>query len=253
MLETLVLAAAVAAAPLSCRASSPEHQVALVELYTSQGCSSCPPADRWLSAISSREGGRVVPIALHVGYWDYIGWKDPYAQPAFNDRQRALAAANASRSVYTPGVFVQGREFARWSDAAGFDRAVEAINRTAAPVAITLEARVAAAGIVVDARASAPSSSALRDPRLHLALVQSGLSTAVGAGENRGATLRNDRVVRQWSGPMALAPSPVHWALPPDTPVQRLSLVAFVQESGAEGRVLQAMQVPLGDCERSTR
>ena len=98
--------AAGAAAPTAgaagsiCRAVSPPYTVALVELYTSQGCSSCPPADRWLSKL---QGGpaplRAVPLALHVGYWDYIGWKDPFARREFNDRQRRLATHNGSGTV----------------------------------------------------------------------------------------------------------------------------------------------------------
>src|SRR4051794_5009755 len=74
----------------SCSADSPQHTLALVELYTSEGCSDCPPADRWLRSLKP---GSVVPIAFHVDYWDYIGWKDPFARAAFSARQRELAAA----------------------------------------------------------------------------------------------------------------------------------------------------------------
>ena len=99
----------------TCQATSPKNTVALVELYTSQGCSSCPPADRWLSQLPSRiDANRAIPLALHVGYWDYIGWKDPFAKREFNDRQSQLAALNGNRTRYTPGVFVQGRE-TNWS------------------------------------------------------------------------------------------------------------------------------------------
>ena len=98
-----------AAQAAACQATSPKNTVALVELYTSQGCSSCPPADRWLSQLPSRiDSNRAVPLALHVGYWDYIGWKDPFAKREFNDRQSQLAALNGNRTRYTPGVFVQG-------------------------------------------------------------------------------------------------------------------------------------------------
>ena len=78
---------------MQCTAKSPETTVALVELYTSEGCDSCPPADRWLSSLAARGYApeRVVPMALHVDHWDYIGWKDPYAQQRFAGRQRKLA------------------------------------------------------------------------------------------------------------------------------------------------------------------
>jgi hypothetical protein len=91
----LVLLLVVLAAPVhagQCLARSAAHTVALVELYTSEGCSSCPPADRWLSGLAARgyTAERVVPLALHVDYWDYIGWKDPYAKRDFSLRQRKL-------------------------------------------------------------------------------------------------------------------------------------------------------------------
>src|SRR4029079_9042142 len=93
-----------------CKARSGAHTTALVELYTSEGCDSCPPADRWLAALASRGHGpdRLVPIALHVDYWDYIGWKDPYAKALFSSRQRKLAQVMRAKIVYTPQVLLQG-------------------------------------------------------------------------------------------------------------------------------------------------
>ena len=92
LLATLAPAAAAhAAPPAACERSSPPHAVALVELYTSEGCSSCPPADRWLGGLTARYGpDRIVALSLHVDYWDYIGWHDPYAQRQFGERQRDL-------------------------------------------------------------------------------------------------------------------------------------------------------------------
>ena len=88
-----------------CERSSPQHTVALIELYTSEGCSSCPPADRWLSTLSSRFGpDRLIPLSLHVDYWDYIGWQDPFAQAPFSERQ--LAQRSAGPRACTPEVFV---------------------------------------------------------------------------------------------------------------------------------------------------
>jgi hypothetical protein len=104
----------------ACERSSPTHTVALVELYTSEGCNSCPPADRWLSSLLSRHGStRVVPLSLHVDYWDYIGWSDPFAQAQFSERQRRLAGG---ATIYTPEVFVSARELRGWRDAANVER-----------------------------------------------------------------------------------------------------------------------------------
>jgi len=239
------MAAGATEAPKTCSVTSAARQAALVELYTSQGCSSCPPADRWLTQLDARYSrDRVVPIALHVTYWDYIGWKDPYARSEFTSRQRSLAQTNGSRSVYTPGVFVQGQEFPQWSGRATFDDAVRLVTATPAAVRITLHA--AARGTVVQVNASAVALSSAREPRLYLALLESGLATSVRAGENRGETLHNDRVVRAWSGPLPLVPGPVNWELPADAKRTHYSIVGFVQDSG--GRVLQAVDLPLRGC-----
>ena len=103
-----------------CTAQSGERTVALVELYTSEGCDSCPPADRWLSGLGAQGyvPGRVVPLSLHVDYWDYIGWKDPYAKREFSSRQRKLTQLQKLAFVYTPQVMLQGRDFRGWRSAA---------------------------------------------------------------------------------------------------------------------------------------
>ncbi len=100
-----------------CSRSSSTHTVALMELYTSEGCSSCPPADRFLQNIIQNAGmhpDRVIPISLHVDYWDYIGWKDPFAKHLFTERQQELSAYAHSRTIYTPEFFINGKELRNW-------------------------------------------------------------------------------------------------------------------------------------------
>ena len=229
----------------SCQATSPKHTVALVELYTSQGCSSCPPADRWLSQLSSSlDSNRAVPIALHVGYWDYIGWKDPFAKREFNDRQSQLAALNRNNTRYTPGVFVQGRE-TDWGRSSAFDAQVRSVNQRSAAATITLDKVQTQAGAVdVRAHAELAASGTAKNPRLFVALVQNGISTKVTAGENRGDTLANDRVTRAWSGPLALGTRNVSLSVP-SAAARDLALVAFVEDDSG---VLQALQLPLATC-----
>jgi len=97
--------------------NSGSKQVTLLELYTSQGCSSCPPAERWFNEYIDDEDlwTMVVPVAFHVDYWDYIGWKDTYATPEYGERQRDYARAGKARTVYTPGLFANGREWRGWT------------------------------------------------------------------------------------------------------------------------------------------
>ena len=242
---SMLLLAAGAAAAESCTVRSPTHRVALVELYTAQGCSSCPPADRWLSRLGQRfTATQAIPMALHVGYWDYIGWKDPFARREFNERQREWAAANGSRSVYTPGVFVQGRELRDWSSAAAIGKQVQLAQAQPAGAAIELSGRIEAGQLKIDVQASPAANSASRPkslPQLRVALLQSGLLTAVKAGENRGEQLSNDHVVRDWSPALALGRHQLVYALPSGVPVQHLAVVAFVQSPPA-AEILQALR-----------
>ena len=241
MFASMIVAAATAA---TCTATSPAHTAALVELYTSQGCSSCPPADRWLSQLQASD--RVIPIALHVGYWDYIGWKDPFARRDFNERQSQLARTNKNRTVYTPGVFVQGRETPRWSDGRGFETTVKSLNATPARAQIEVSSALDGRVLKVNAKASGVDAGA---SQLFVALTQGGFSTQVKAGENRGELLRNDHVVREWSGPLPLAGGAATWNIAEGIDIERLRLVAFVQDR-ASGVPIQAMSAPVKRCEK---
>src|SRR3990170_499529 len=137
----LVTASSAALPPTAfaaCDARSGPNTAALVELYTSEGCSSCPPADRQLSRLRQAldPAAEVVPLALHVGYWDYIGWKDPYAQAAFGERPSWLVRANRQQTVYTPQFFVGGAELRAWRG--GLKDKVRQVNARPAEAAIHL-------------------------------------------------------------------------------------------------------------------
>lgn len=98
---------------------SGEKQTALVELYSSEGCSSCPPADAWMNELKHYNGlwKDLVPVAFHVDYWDYLGWKDPYASSQYTQRQRDLVRSWNGHTLYTPGVVLNGREWRDWHSA----------------------------------------------------------------------------------------------------------------------------------------
>ena len=233
-----------------CKAQSGEKTVALVELYTSQGCSSCPPADRWLSGLAGRGYGsdRVVPLSLHVDYWDYIGWKDPYAKREFSQRQRKLSQLQRMALVYTPQVMLQGRDFPRWGSAA-FDATVTAINARPAKARIALEVLGGASGALdAQARAELADPAHAGDAALYLALYENRLSSRVTSGENSGRTLTHDHVVLEWQGPFAFGPNGrvserrALLLLPKGAP-EHSGVVGFVQDRRT-GEVLQALLLP---------
>src|SRR5436853_6095537 len=124
-------------------AESGAQRNALVELYTSEGCSSCPPADRWLSTQRAfAAAGKVVPVAFHVTYWDYIGWRDAYADERHTARQKDRASASGARYVYTPQVVLGGHDFPEWSASSAYERAVQKINLMPARADIEIRAHL---------------------------------------------------------------------------------------------------------------
>lgn len=175
---------------------------ALVELFTSEGCSSCPPAEKYageLVAKAEKEGSRVFVLAFHVDYWDYIGWKDRMASPANTERQRRYQRALGERSIYTPQMIVNGTDGFVGSDrSAGDPRIAAALKKDAACGVEVKVSRAAddggAAGrtiVVAYELSRAPEGSVV-----NVALVERGITSEVTAGENRGKTLSHDNVVR---------------------------------------------------------
>ena len=191
---------------------------------------------------------RVVPIALHVDYWDYIGWKDPYAQNRFSSRQRKLAQLTRSAIVYTPQVLLQGHDFRRWGTAE-FDAAVSRINARPAKARISLALDTGRRGsFEVAAAAELLDPSQRAEAALYLGTYENRLQSDVQTGENRGRTLNHDFVVFEWVGPLEFGPAArleERRALPllPRAVADHSGVVAFVQNrSSAE--VLQALMLP---------
>jgi hypothetical protein len=179
-LLVLLLACRVPAAPLVM--NSGEQAVTLLELYTSQGCSSCPPAERWLNDLVTDEDlwRTFVPVAFHVDYWDYIGWKDPYGHPANSERQRALARAGNARTVYTPGFFASGREWRGWA----LGMSPQAGRSKPGNLAVHVE----------DGKLKAQFATDGEPLMLNIAVLGFGINTPVMRGENRNRTLRQEFV-----------------------------------------------------------
>lgn len=245
-----ILSAAVAAPAMAqlaagqrCAVQSGPRTAALVELYSSEGCSSCPPADQRLSALRQEAGADslIVPLALHVTYWDQIGWADPLAQPQFDARQAELLRHQPRHVAYTPQFFVGGAELRSWD--VQLPAAIRRINTTAATVSIGLSAMPGPGGkLVLEANASAPDAQT--GGRLYVAISESAIVSKVLRGENRGATLRHDAAVRLWLGPVALAQGRAQLRrevkLPASWRPEQLQAVAFVQASDSSA-ILQAV------------
>ena len=249
-LSAAMLAGAARAADAVCSATSGPHTTALVELYTSEGCDTCPPADHWLSSLFAQgfRSDQVVPLALHVDYWDYIGWKDPFAKGEFSARQRKLAAMRRPVIVYTPQVLLQGQDFRRWAGG-DFAEQVAHINSRAARARIALSIRaVEPKAIQADLSATLFDPAERKNAAVYLAAYENRLASEVKAGENRGRRLEHDFVVREWVGPLAFGDGvklEQRRALPllPGADAKNLGVAAFVQNRSS-GEVLQALMLP---------
>jgi hypothetical protein len=223
-----------------CVARSGDKTAALVELYTSEGCSSCPPADRWLSRVGETyPPERVVPLALHVDYWDYIGWKDPYAKREFSQRQRRLSLLQRQALVYTPQVLLQGVDYRGWAGG-DFERRVAQINAQPARARLELETLPGAAKTLrVRVQAEAGDPTAV----VYVASYENRLQSRVTAGENQGRMLVHDHVVLEWQGPYALGARQLDLPLLPKGKPAQSGVVAFVQNPRT-AEVLQALMLP---------
>jgi hypothetical protein len=167
---------------------SSENQVTLLELFTSEGCSSCPPAEKWLSDLKTAAGlwKQFVPLAFHVDYWDYLGWRDPWASKAFSDRQRGYAQLWGRDSIYTPGFVLNGQEWRLWS------------QKKAGPPASGTKAgalRVSSSDFERWQVSFFPVRQGSSDYEVHAAMLANELISDVKAGENRGHRLSHDFVV----------------------------------------------------------
>ena len=251
--RALVVAALIPGSPATayadCQAHSPNHSTALIELYTSEGCDSCPPADRWLSSLSKEKlGDRAVAVALHVDYWDRLGWKDRFGSAGFSERQRTESARSGGEFVYTPQILLQGRDFPQWQSGDAFERAIAAVNARPARAVLDLVVHPRDGSVVdVDLSARVTDVRERKDAVIALALVQSGLASDVKAGENAGKRLHHDHVVRQWRQAIPLDSSgagagKLSLAVPADP--GPLSVVVLA-ENARTGDVLQALELPL--------
>lgn len=164
----------------------------LVELFTSQGCSSCPPADEILGQLTDRDD--VVALSLHVDYWDYLGWKDPFASPAFSERQRAYARAAEKTMIYTPQMVVGGRDHVVGTKAmklaADIQRHAELPDRVQLEVGRTGDTLKIKADMLVDINSDVMVYLVRYDPKK---------TTKIIKGENSGKTLDYHNVVTDWT------------------------------------------------------
>jgi len=223
--------------------NSGDRQTAVLELYTSEGCSSCPPADKWLSRLvtTAQQDLDVLALAFHVDYWNYLGWKDRFSSADYTKRQRELGANNLQRTIYTPEFFVNGKE----ARGAGKILAmIQQANQQAAPLNLQMTVARDQSELVITVRVSAQPDTG--GPVQHRYLVyENNLSTDVKRGENSGEVLHHQRVVRYMSRAQGLQLQNQHRiAIDPDWRGENIGVAVLVTSPG-ERHYLQAVYTPL--------
>jgi len=215
---------------------------AVIELFTSQGCSSCPPADQLIGELAGRPD--VIALSLPVDYWDYLGWKDTLAQPAFAARQRAYASGRGDKQVYTPQVIINGSKPIVGSDRAKIESVIAKQGNTGALPVLVSVSEVNGAATVEIAAASGETHAA----EVWLVPVARAREVAIGRGENRGRTITYVNVVRNmvklgdWSGQAARFDVPLAIARSGDA--EAYVVLLQVTDDAKPGAILGAAKGP---------
>jgi len=235
----LIIAMAVSCSVYAqCSVHSATMRPRLIELYTSEGCSSCPPAERWLRGARGDED--VVALEFHVDYWDYLGWRDRFDNAYYTVRQRELARRTGKGIIYTPEVALDGKVWRDWYS--------HRLPRESVRGMASMDLQVQPGSplhVRVDTRF--PDAGAADGFHNYIALTENGLSSRIRAGENRGKRLEHEDVVRALAGPLPLAGSGVSLPVPKDVDLSKSSLVAFAQRP-SDGAVAQVLKLPLASC-----
>lgn len=239
------------AASMQCAAESGARRVALLELYTSEGCDSCPPADRWVSSLPRRDMNpeRVVTLGFHVDYWNYLGWNDPYARAGYSARQRAASQRSGARVIYTPQLLLNGRDYRRGTLKDDIDGRIRTLNQDRPKAWVKLQMNAGPEGaLTVQGTVNVTDAAERADAHAYLAIYENNLFSQVAAGENRGKRLRHDFVVRELAGPYSTrAPGTIElehkFKLDSRWKPADLHVAVFVQNARS-GDVLQALAIP---------
>jgi len=226
LVAVLIAAAVIAALSLTMHGAPPKlgPTPVVVELFTSQGCSSCPPADALIHDITADASlrGRVIPLAFHVDYWDRLGWRDPFSSAEWSRRQAFYAHAMHLSSAYTPQAVVGGtREFVG-SNHSALDAALEHASNDKPRGNVALTLRRDGNSLIATIRATVPANDDLM-----LAVTEDGVTTKVQHGENAGRTITNDAIVRRL---IRVTPGQTSVTIPVDPAWRNLSAAAFVQD-----------------------
>jgi hypothetical protein len=228
----------------SCALASAGQPRALLELFTSQGCSSCPPADKLIGELASDPS--LVAVSVPIDYWDYLGWKDTLASSGHSARQRAYARVRGDRQVYTPQIVVNGSTHVLGSDRAAIERAITQTDRNAAIMSLPVLLSLGGGALNVKVAAGKEHVSG----EVWLCPLARSVPVEIGRGENSGRTVTYHNVVRHWLKLGDWSGTDLAWSVPISSILAEESdaAVVMVQQGTREkpGVILGAAFAPVG-------
>ena len=232
------------------QAQSGDKQLAVLELFTSEGCGLCPAADRWVEKLP-HDGvteANVIVLGFHIDYLnDKKGWVDKYAKSEYSGRQRQLAQLNLYQTVYTPEFIIGGEVIHNWKKHA--KKVIKAVNGFEAEASISLKVDLSAEQLEIQSQVTILSNENRQYSKLYLAIIEDNISNKVYGGDNAGTTFNHQNLVRRWIGPIELdnnGESDVltELAIDEQWDLEQISVVAVVQNLN-DGFVLQGLVLPL--------
>ena len=201
----------------------------VIELFTSQGCSSCPAADDLLNKLVE-ENEDIIALSFHVSYWNYLGWKDPYSSEQFTERQRTYASVKNTNSIYTPQMIVDGREEFVGSDKKMLTKSIEASKTRKATYNISATVSIEKAVIKVNYN----TGKGVNNEDINLALVEKYNENYVPRGENKGLTLKHHNVVRKFVTQTLEKSGVISLSIPANFDIRKSFLVLYIQNKGLQ-------------------
>jgi hypothetical protein len=227
----------------SCAGAYAGEPRAFLELFTSQGCSSCPPADKLLGDLTSDPS--LVAVSVPIDYWDYLGWKDTLASPGHSARQRAYARSRGDRQVYTPQIVVNGAMHVLGSDRAAIERAITQTDRNVAIMSVPIRLSVGGSNLSVKVGAAEKTHGG----EVWLCPLAKSVPVEIGRGENHGRTITYHNVVRRWVKLGDWNGADVTWSVPlANVAVDDVDAAAVMVQEGTRdkpGIVLGAAFAPM--------
>jgi hypothetical protein len=211
--------------------------LAVVELFTSQGCSSCPPADALIGELGKDPS--LIAVSLPIHYWDYLGWKDTLADPRHTARQKAYSRMRGDSDIFTPQAVINGAASALGSDKAAIKKAVETAREHGAKLSMKIDIAVVngqVSVVVVKGDEGLSGDEGERSGEVWMWGLASAVPVTIGRGENKGRTVIYANVVRRWVK-LGDWPGPGRWIVPvPDVKVDTVDSVAVIVQSGSQNK-----------------